>query len=698
MKYITTAKAAVLLLCLNVSTTIAQTERFTFPVQGSVFQKVNNQHELYFGGQALETKQLYYRIRKMNGTTWSNSTIIANDVPISLYALGNTGRKGFYKKHGNLPEGWYNLQLYRKGLLGIKHICNNTDFGVGDIYFIAGQSNAQGYLGGNEDDNPSPSWSFTQNTKVRIYKENGTATTNNISKGLPYKYQFDAFENGQQDLTPSYGVYPNGVASWCWSSLGKKIADGGTPVMFFNNALGGTSVNTDWTIKNPVNGIVTPNNLMQKFSETIKMYGNIFGAKAVLWHQGERDSQILTLSTTNKQSYLNDYETGLKNIIQWSRNALSSSGTNLSWYVSQVSYTTGSNDNVGYGIGPDRGTPSFNYFPSCTSSDAKIKDRNTNLIGKQGGLINHSNKIYLGISSDDIHTSTTNDINKTECARASNWRIHFSSKAASETVNSLEILANRWKQALDASKFSVSPNTNIAVPATALIKLENVTGSATNYTLTVTNQGAGSTYYWVKNDAGIANAAQITTTNSYAFTGVVAGDFLSCYVLKPDGRLAASQPFITPGGTADVKKVELPTGSLSFSSAVETKTASVVSQNVDWDITNVPNWASVTINEDESSLIITPQQNTTGSSRTAQITVQEIGGSLNASLNITQAAAGGTTTPLSSLTPLSVYMPDWGTLQTNKSVVGNSLRIGGVTYASGLGTHASSNIKYNLGG
>ncbi len=54
-------------------------------------------------------------------------------------------------------------------------------------------------------------------------------------------------------------------------------------------------------------------------------------------------------------------------------------------------------------------------------------------------------------------------------------------------------------------------------------------------------------------------------------------------------------------------------------------------------------------------------------------------------------------TPLSSLNWASATT-GWGTVQKNQSVGGNTLTLHGVTYASGIGTHASSTIVYNLGG
>lgn len=40
----------------------------------------------------------------------------------------------------------------------------------------------------------------------------------------------------------------------------------------------------------------------------------------------------------------------------------------------------------------------------------------------------------------------------------------------------------------------------------------------------------------------------------------------------------------------------------------------------------------------------------------------------------------------------------WGTVQKDQSVLGNPITLQGVTYAKGIGTHAPSQIVYNLAG
>ena len=66
-------------------------------------------------------------------------------------------------------------------------------------------------------------------------------------------------------------------------------------------------------------------------------------------------------------------------------------------------------------------------------------------------------------------------------------------------------------------------------------------------------------------------------------------------------------------------------------------------------------------------------------------------------VSATTFAANVVTTPLSSLNWTSATA-GFGTVQKNASIKGNTLSLHGTTYASGIGTHASSTIVYNLGG
>jgi hypothetical protein len=65
--------------------------------------------------------------------------------------------------------------------------------------------------------------------------------------------------------------------------------------------------------------------------------------------------------------------------------------------------------------------------------------------------------------------------------------------------------------------------------------------------------------------------------------------------------------------------------------------------------------------------------------------------------NATTAAVSLVTTPLSSI-PWTSATAGWGSVQLNQSIKDNPITIHGVVYSTGIGTHASSTITYNLAG
>jgi hypothetical protein len=77
--------------------------------------------------------------------------------------------------------------------------------------------------------------------------------------------------------------------------------------------------------------------------------------------------------------------------------------------------------------------------------------------------------------------------------------------------------------------------------------------------------------------------------------------------------------------------------------------------------------------------------------------VSAAGASANSAVANVTTLAPQTVTNLSSLTPTSATA-GYGTVQMNKSILGNPLTLAGTVYATGIGTHAASTIVYNLAG
>ncbi|MCR9066471.1 MAG: NPCBM/NEW2 domain-containing protein [Cytophagales bacterium] len=709
---------AVLCLTLKVR---AQSDIVTFPAQGSVFQRSSsNTHTFYFAGQLQNSNQMFYRIDKLN-TSNNNWSTVTMDNSIST-TWTNQDRKGFYVNAGNLSTGWYRVRIYRKYKVWVffnKRVYKDAkEFGVGDVYFVAGQSNAAGYIGyppntsNTDDDNTdayftpsggisplvrginSTGLSDVPGEEQQFEDLSGFASPNGkLNLGIPNK-GFDHLVSGSNNTTNRKPIYPNGGASWCWPAFGNLFAQNGIPTLIFNSAIPGASIATtnspSWA----------PGQVHRdKLLKTLRTYGNIFGAKAVLWHQGERDAQLLTQTafggnSTSRSAFLNVYQNNVNSLITDSRNMLAdNSNKNLAWYISRVGYTTGEfNDWTGsFGIGPYRAQSAGFESPHLPNVAGMLREISHDLNfsnyydlnDAQRLLQNSGNRVFLGALSDQIGSDLNSDgLIDSEEKRASNWRIHFSG-------NSLGDLANKWKDAIDAA------NNNSSVTAKALVGLSSVTNNGSNYTLTVPSQGSGTLYYWTKNEKGMFDPSAVQTSSpNHTFNNTNGNDFLRCYILHADGRVSTVPPFCVPGGANDQKILNAQ--DLSYTSASESKTSIVTAQNVDWDVISKPSWINtINFDEDNSSLSVTSDANS-GNTRSGKIRLEELGNpSFFKEINVVQTGTSCSPTNLSSL-PIASYTQDWGTPVNNLNVSGNTMEVSGFSYSNGIGTHAHSTINYDL--
>lgn len=256
-------------------TIFAQTTRITYPINGMIFQQNGSGvanvplSVLISGNDATNTTltTFGYYIETLDATGQ-----VQNVPRIYRYGLTATLQANFFKllneTISNLPKGWYRITFGPQFVSDII-LCSRVDFGVGDVYIVAGQSNASGYGGiiGSEND-PIDSdergsiQSFTnagtsQYDAVRgIISDVGTVNTT-TTRGLPFGILntttnatgFQRLSNGSSG-NPQ-GIYPNGRDSWSWVPFANKVASEGTPVMLFNVAKPST-IMRDWTANDEI--------------------------------------------------------------------------------------------------------------------------------------------------------------------------------------------------------------------------------------------------------------------------------------------------------------------------------------------------------------------------------------------------------------------------------------------------------------
>lgn len=312
----------------------------THPLERMIFQRNNaNNAAINIAGNydiKLDSVQAMAEVRTAGqGTTTSWATIQV--IPSN----------GYFKGTLTVSGGWY--KLYVKGYSNGVIVDTDTlqRVGVGEVFAIAGQSNAQGGA------------------------SNGFGATDDRVNSVDYSNDFSSYNKlpiGFSMLTDTSQLAPFNYVPWCWGKLGDLLVQKlNVPVLFYGAAHGGTS-STQWS--GAAQGIPFdgPSWVRQDLGapyraleNSIAYYGSLTGLRAVLWHQGESDHD--QLSTT--------YYNNILNVINISRQ--NAEFNQLAWVIARAS------------INPDY---------------------HQNVIDGQNMLINNVSNVFAGAYTDNYTGST----------------------------------------------------------------------------------------------------------------------------------------------------------------------------------------------------------------------------------------------------------------------------------------------------
>lgn len=284
----------------------------TFPVSRAVFQRTNNNESViringYF---TLPVSRIEARVQARNGQGTSSDWVTIQNNPSGGNYAGDLTVRG----------GWYNLEV--RGMKDDQLVGTTIveRVGVGEVFIVAGQSNAQG-----------------------IYYEMGSASDDRVNS-INY---YDASESPNEpsvDVLNKFShmdqgnrVAPRGMGTWCWGRLGDLLAQRlNVPILFFNAGYEGTAMrNWRQSIETGRSESVYVGNEFYKEGQpyanlriALQFYTHMLGVRAVLWEQGE--AEIFAHST--QSSYVSD----LQFVISRSRQ---DSGKNIAWVVARSSYS-----------------------------------------------------------------------------------------------------------------------------------------------------------------------------------------------------------------------------------------------------------------------------------------------------------------------------------------------------------------------
>ncbi|MEA5458257.1 T9SS type A sorting domain-containing protein [Arcicella sp. LKC2W] len=338
-----------LLIFLFLSTTNFLYSQITIssPVVRQIFQRdLNNQATVTITGsysQPIDTIQVRFTPVKANQGTAIDWKVIKS-APLG----------GLFKGSITVKGGWYTMEV--RGLLNGKVVGNVSTLervGVGEVFVIAGQSNAGG--------------SGLLETKETAAEDDRVNCANFISpraynpKGWePFKFfqadlsQFSIIEFSQLKKTSAIG--PMGLGPYYWGKVGDALsAKLNVPIMFFNTAWAGASLKTwRYSAENPT--LQAPSDYFPdarqfdypkggypyvNLSTVLKYYGINLGVRAVLWMEGETHN-LFNLEAIGRgeapPTTVNSYLDDLRRLVKRTRQDL---GNNkLAWVVARTSYSS----------------------------------------------------------------------------------------------------------------------------------------------------------------------------------------------------------------------------------------------------------------------------------------------------------------------------------------------------------------------
>ncbi len=340
---------------------------------------------------------------------------------------------GVFSGSLRLFGGWYTLEV--RGFLNSELVGRDIveRVGVGEVFIISGQSNAQGI---EDSYYNSPR---ANDDRVSYISYDNTA-------GSLSDPPYPTFQHLETNIT----MGPRGKGAWCWGVLGDLLVQKlNVPVLFINTAFEGTSLE-NWTSSaqgkptyNAYGGFQYAEGMpYANLRISLRNYINLLGARAVLWMQGETDTYPLR---TSKKLY----EDNLQYLIEKVETDI---GKRIYWVISRTSLTLNTSTNS-----------------SMVSQD---------IINAQNEILSRFyNAVYPGPETDKLPVQRADGT-------------HITGE------NNLRILANAWNESLDISNFW-STITPLLPTSTPQISVECITtDGGQNSSLRMSLPAGYSSYTW----------------------------------------------------------------------------------------------------------------------------------------------------------------------------------------------------------
>ncbi|MCE7067494.1 sialate O-acetylesterase [Dyadobacter sp. CY326] len=231
-------------------------------------------------------------------------------------------RQGFLTALIKAETGWYRLEISAIKRNGGIDSVSVARLGVGEVFLVAGNSNAMGL--------PGLGAKSASDQVISMNAVNKALNADNITVApnapMP-KPSFDV-------LSKDNFIFPSGETAWYWGELGDMLSKRlKTPILFFNAAWAAANsesyrdaasgkdafnpyVGKSWPNRQPYSNIVN----------TIRHMNSWLGIRAVLWSHGENDAQL----KFTEQGYFTNIQTLITN-------ARADAGYNVPWIIAKNS-------------------------------------------------------------------------------------------------------------------------------------------------------------------------------------------------------------------------------------------------------------------------------------------------------------------------------------------------------------------------
>ncbi|MBB5287274.1 hypothetical protein HNQ92_005437 [Rhabdobacter roseus] len=291
----------------------------SYPANRAVFQRNNaNQATVYVAG--------YHAVCLDRVEARFVPRAAGQGTAVDWFVVQDNPQGGHFYGSRTVLGGWYRLEV--RGVRNDSVIVQDAveRVGVGEVFVVAGQSNATG--GDGLPNGPGATDDRVNSVDFQNLNQQGPISYADTQLPFPVFVHFDA------PVKPA----PFGNYAWCWAAFGDVMAAQlNVPILIFNAGWSGSGIR-NWRESIPTNansvsdfGYPYPSGMpFGHLRLALNYYVAQQGCRAVLWHQGETDNYA------NRSR--EDYRSDLRTLVETSRSL--SGKNNLAWVVARASRFT----------------------------------------------------------------------------------------------------------------------------------------------------------------------------------------------------------------------------------------------------------------------------------------------------------------------------------------------------------------------